>query len=82
MTDQELGAWKQSAQILNDEVGNIRSELAFVEDPVERAKLEQRLNEIEPYVSQVNQTIQEATTGSDMGWGLRSDLPAGPQRRS
>jgi hypothetical protein len=70
MTSEELQQWQQASAVLTEEVQNIRTDLILVDDPVERAKLEARLNEIEPYVEQANAIIQDAQSGGDVGWGL------------
>jgi hypothetical protein len=70
MTSEELADWQHASQVLTDEVNTIRTELIYVKDPVERAKLEVRLDEIEPYVAQANDIIQNAKSGGDVGWGL------------
>ena len=70
MTSEELADWQHASQVLTEEVNTIRTELVYVKDPVERAKLEVRLDEIEPYVAQANDIIQNAKSGGDVGWGL------------
>jgi outer membrane murein-binding lipoprotein Lpp len=70
LSQEELADVKETAKILNEEVANIKTDLMLIEDPVERAKMEARLNEIEPYVTQVNDVIQGAESGSDAAWGV------------
>ena len=70
MSSEDLDKWQQASATLTEEVQNIRTDLILVDDPVERAKLEARLDEIEPYVEQANAIIQDAKSGGDVGWGL------------
>ncbi len=66
----ELASWKEASNALAAEVVNIQGELMLVEDPVQRARLQQELAEIKPAVDRLNQAVQQAESGGDVGWGL------------
>ncbi len=69
-TDEEVAGWKQASADLAAEIGNIQADLILVEDPVQRAKIERALAEIAPTVDRLNDAVQRAESGGDVGWGL------------
>jgi outer membrane murein-binding lipoprotein Lpp len=70
ITPDQLANIKATAQTLNSEVNNLRSDFDLMDDPVTRAMAKAQLDEIAPYVTQINDTVQDATTGGELGWEL------------
>ena len=69
-TAEEVASWKQASSDLAAEIGNIQADLILVEDPVQRAEMQATLDEIAPTVDRLNQAVQQAESGGDVGWGL------------
>ncbi|MHC4094391.1 MAG: hypothetical protein ACYSVY_29665 [Planctomycetota bacterium] len=68
--DPVLDGWKQASADARSEYGALKADLVVVTDPVERAKMEKRLGELEPIIAGLDAAVQNAETRGDVGWGL------------
>lgn len=69
-SSEELIMWQDSAAQMTAEVNQIRADLILIDDPVQRAKLQQQLDLMQPSIDLLNDAIQKAETANDAKWNF------------
>lgn len=67
---EQLAAWQDASTQLGQEIQQVQVELATVEDPVQRASLEAKLQILMDMHTRLDAAIQDAETSKDAGWAL------------
>jgi outer membrane murein-binding lipoprotein Lpp len=75
-SQQQIDQWKEASASMSSEIAALQADLTLIEDPVERAKLQQRLGAMQPIVERLNSAVQQAETAGDVGWNV-ADAAAG-----
>lgn len=81
--DQELALWKQQSAALTRDIAEVEIQLSAVSDPIERAGLQAKLQQMKSFAARLDTGIQDAQTAGEarsaaldaLLWGVAGAIP-------